>query len=670
VQDVLLDLQALRDDLQSHARLGSAPVTPITPEPVAGGARQTVASVPRRRRGVGLAVAATVLVLGAVLGVWVWRTARPPQTPVAPTGALVQRNLTRLTFEPGLQTDVTWSPDGTRIAYAAERSGNFDIWSQAVGGGDPIQITKSLAPDTQPAWSPDGRSIVFRREGAGLFVVPLLGGPERQLSSFGVHPQWSPDGAAIFFDADPRLSSVHRVSPDGGDPPREVLKDFLRGSMWDWMALHPDGRVSVIGLHRQSGFGFFTVSPENGSVTKSRIAPEFPLAARELGTRVLRFQWNAAGDTLFAEATVKEVRNVWKIRVEPRTLAWLSAERLTTGMGADAAAALSSDGTRLVFTTQRQSVRLWVFPFDAAAGRVTGEGQPVSREEGDVTSSDLSPDGRTVAYGLRRAGSDRADLWLTHIDSGTSELFAQNAGHGPCWSPDGQMIAYNLTRPDRPPPGEWASAVRELGGAERVITPWSSKSVLIPQDWTPDGRAILGVYVAPLFVGMARLELWRTENAAPSTSVRVLVEDARAKIWEGRYSPDGRWLSFVAQGTDERARFLELAVVRGTGAARGDWTHIAREHEGPDKPRWSPDGRTIYFLSRHKSAETNLWGSRFDAERGKPVGEPFMVTHVAAPGLVISPDLQRAELDVSAHRALLTMATVTGNLWMLDNVDK
>jgi Tol biopolymer transport system component len=384
-----------------------------------------------------------------------------------------------------------------------------------------------------------------------------------------------------------------------------------------------------------------------------------------MGTRVLRFQWNATGDTLFAEATVKEVRNVWKIRVEPRTLAWLSAERLTTGMGADVGAALSSDGTRLVFTTQRQSVRLWAFPFDAAAGRVTGEGRPVSPEEGEVTSSDLSPDGRTVAYGLRRAGSDRADLWLTHIDSGRSELFAQDAGHGPSWSPDGKMIAYNLRRPDRPPPGEWASAVRELGGAERVITPWSSKSVLIPQDWTPDGRAILGVYVAPLFVGMARLQLWGND-AAMSAAGRVLVEDPRAKIWQGRYSPDGRWLSFVAVGIDERAR-VEMAVVRGAGAARADWVPLARQHEAPDKPRWSPDGRTIYFLSRHNSAVTNLWGSRFDTERGKPVGEPFMVTHVAAPRVVISPHV---ELDISAHRALLPMASVTGNIWMLDSVDK
>ncbi len=618
-----------------------------------------------------LAVAAVVLVLGTGLGVWTWRTAQPEPMPVAPSAAPVQRNLTRLTFGPGLQTDVTWSPDGTRIAYASDRSGNFDIWSHPIGGGEPVQLTTSPAPDTQPSWSPDGRSIVFRseRDGGGLFVVPALGGPERHLSSFGVHPQWSADGAGILF----RVSSagvihVYRVSRDGGDPPRELLQDFLRGGMWDWIAFHPDGRLSAIGLHRQSGYGFFTVSPDDDRVTTSAMAPELPLAGREQGARVLRFQWNASGDALFADATVKAVRNVWKIRVEPRTLAWLSAERLTTGIGADVAASLSSDGTRLVFTTQRESVRLWVSPFDAVAGRVTGEGRPVTPEEGGVTTADLSPDGRTVAYGLTRAGSDRVDLWVTRIDSGRTELFAQDAV-SPRWSRDGKRIAYSLFRPDRRPPGEWALAVREWGGAERVLGPWSTQSVLLPSDWTRDGRALLGSYLSPIYTGMARLELWPTENVTGTTSDRVLVEDAQARLWQGRFSPDGRWLSFVTQPTDGPAR-TQLVVTPAAGAARAGWTHIVPEHEGADKPRWAPDGRTIYFVSQQNTSFFNLWGIRIDTARGKPIGEPFSLTHFDTPGLVISPDVSSTEIGISARRALLTMASVTGNLWMLDNVDK
>jgi Tol biopolymer transport system component len=88
----------------------------------------------------------------------------------------------------------TFSPDSRFIAYSSDRLGNADIWVQPVGGGDPVQVTRSPAQDTQPAWSPDGSSLVFRseRDGGGLYIVPALGGVERQLTSFGTNPSWSP----------------------------------------------------------------------------------------------------------------------------------------------------------------------------------------------------------------------------------------------------------------------------------------------------------------------------------------------------------------------------------------------------------------------------------------------------------------------------------------------
>ena len=144
VQDLLLDLQALREDLQSRAPSGSAPVTAITTEPAPSGSSR--AFVPHgRRRHVWLAVAAGVLVLGdGARRVDVENRAVRAETPAAPTSAAVQRSLTRLTFAQGLQTDVTFSPDGRFIAYASDQGGNFDIWVQPTGGGgDPVQVTKS-----------------------------------------------------------------------------------------------------------------------------------------------------------------------------------------------------------------------------------------------------------------------------------------------------------------------------------------------------------------------------------------------------------------------------------------------------------------------------------------------------------------------------------------------
>ncbi len=89
-----------------------------------------------------------------------------------------QRTLTRITFDDGLQSEPTWSPDGRYIAYSSDRGGKFDVWVQQVSGGDPIQITKGPGHHWQPDWSPDGKYIAYRSEEAdgGIYIVPALGG--------------------------------------------------------------------------------------------------------------------------------------------------------------------------------------------------------------------------------------------------------------------------------------------------------------------------------------------------------------------------------------------------------------------------------------------------------------------------------------------------------------
>ena len=111
-------------------------------------------------------------------------------------------------------------------------------------------------------------------------------------------------------------------------------------------------------------------------------------------------------------------------------------------------------------------------------------------------------------------------------------------------------------------------------------------------------------------------------------------------------------------------------VAPAEGAPKAEWRRIAADHVWPDKPRWAPDGRTLYFLSRHSSPFFNLWGTRFDPERGRAVGAPFMITSFDSPRQMVSQDIANTEMGISAGHALLTLGTSTGSLWMIDNVDK
>ena len=80
--------------------------------------------------------------------------------PFAPSAAHVQRNLTRLTFGQGLQTDSRCCLRMGGSRYASDRAGNFDIWVQPVASGDPVQVTKD------PDWR---RTGVVTRRAARLF---------------------------------------------------------------------------------------------------------------------------------------------------------------------------------------------------------------------------------------------------------------------------------------------------------------------------------------------------------------------------------------------------------------------------------------------------------------------------------------------------------------------
>ena len=115
----------------------------------------------------------------------------------------VQRALTRLTFDEGLQTGATWSPDGRYIAYSSDRGGKSDIWLQQVSGGDPIQVTKGPGQNWQPDWSPDGRYIAYRSEESdgGIYITPALGGvgQQRKIAPFGYYPLWSPDNSEMLL---------------------------------------------------------------------------------------------------------------------------------------------------------------------------------------------------------------------------------------------------------------------------------------------------------------------------------------------------------------------------------------------------------------------------------------------------------------------------------------
>lgn len=104
--------------------------------------------------------------------------------------------------------DVTFSPDGTWVAFSAKRgtSTDTDIWAARVNGTDLVQLTLDLNDrnDSEPDWSPDGTKIVYVRDEAGhpkLRVLDLVTRADTQIVTEpdAMSPSWSPNGTAIAY---------------------------------------------------------------------------------------------------------------------------------------------------------------------------------------------------------------------------------------------------------------------------------------------------------------------------------------------------------------------------------------------------------------------------------------------------------------------------------------
>ena len=162
----------------------------------------------RRQKSAVASTAAGIVIVVAVAAGLVWRFWPEPQSPpvLHPTLGTARP----ITHNPGVTTDPALSFDGTRLAYASDRSGDghLDLWIQDLNErgeprGEPTRLTTDPAHDHQPAFSRDGQQIAFRseRDGGGIYVIPVAGGDGKgtRVADLGQHPRFSPDGAIAYW---------------------------------------------------------------------------------------------------------------------------------------------------------------------------------------------------------------------------------------------------------------------------------------------------------------------------------------------------------------------------------------------------------------------------------------------------------------------------------------
>ena len=266
-----------------------------------------------------------------------------------------------LTNGPGNDTEAAWSPDGQRIVFQSDRSGDLDLYVLELATRRTRPLVAGPGNACYPAWSPDGKWIAYSyaditktavqgiENGYNLFMIPSSGGEPRRLTSGVVRdylPSFAPDGKHIYFSSTRGLKRnsvcLQRVPVAGGEPETVIAQDHTDVAMVQ-PDISPDGRHIAYGMIR----GFRS----NWVIRLAKTsAPEkfFPLTDPEMVMYGPR--WSPDG-SLLACTGFRAGDPGWGIYVIDLSTRGLA--RLDTGPGNSRSAAWSPDMQDLVFENNR-----------------------------------------------------------------------------------------------------------------------------------------------------------------------------------------------------------------------------------------------------------------------------------------------------------------------------
>jgi Tol biopolymer transport system component len=152
-------------------------------------------------------------------------------------------NQTRLTRNPKDKGSPVWSPDGTKIAFIWHPDGSSEIHAMNTDGSHQVYVTNCAGGGFR--WSPDSSRIAFHSR--GLCVVNADGSNPIELlalNSCELRLDWSPDGTRIVFSGGPGGSmggDIYVISADGSNQ-RNLSNNPAEDDWPTWRPRRPQGQ--------------------------------------------------------------------------------------------------------------------------------------------------------------------------------------------------------------------------------------------------------------------------------------------------------------------------------------------------------------------------------------------------------------------------------------------
>jgi eukaryotic-like serine/threonine-protein kinase len=513
------------------------------------------ADPPARRAGLTAAVAFLMLALAGV-SVWSWWLMAQRTVPAAPLIRLSVALPPGQTLAIGTpDDDLAVSPDGHRIAFLAQGSGEPRRLFVRDFDGDIPRPVPGTELARSPFFSPDGRWLGFNA-GDATRKVSLESGRIVVLCSCagGARGTTWTDRDAIISTPGAGNAGLLLLPAAGGTPQVIAAPNREAGeSAYMWPDALPGGHAVLFTILMAGGKTAVAVrNLDNGA---QKVLVQDGTHARYASTG--RVVYSANG-------------GLWAV---PFDLSSLSVTGPPTPL---TEAALTKSTGATLFGISRNGTLTYV------AGAVSPERRRLAwidrlgHEEAVPAPTRaygyprISPDGRRVAVDVEDAGRD---IWMWDFDRRSLTRFTFDPGQDsyPAWSSDGRRLAYGGAD------GLFWRASDGSGASERLTR--NTTQDLKPYAFAKDNTVLLvraeGLSLVPVHGGPSRVLVDEVASAPSPVN--------------GEISPDERWLAYQSFETGR----AEVFVSPFPATDQGKWQVST---SGGTRPLWSRDGRELFYV--------------------------------------------------------------------------
>jgi len=260
----------------------------------------------------------------------------------------------------------SWSPDGTRLAFQSDRSGNWEIYVLQADGSGGSRLTNNADADMSPAWSPGGRHLAFQSDRGGGWSIYTMNADGTEVTRLatalpdGEEPAWSPDGSRLaLVSRSDGNAEIYVVNADGSG----LLRLTENAADDEHPSWSPDGTRLAFASERDGNWEIYTMNADGTGVAR---LTDHPAADRSPA-------WSPDGGSIAFVSERDGNAEIYRMDVEGNHL-----RRLTQEPAEDGDPAWSPEG-KLAFRSERDG-DAEIYQMDADGGQV----RPLTRDPSGV----------------------------------------------------------------------------------------------------------------------------------------------------------------------------------------------------------------------------------------------------------------------------------------------